>query len=210
MPASLRHLTFLIVGMALCLSSAMAQGWAVKEYLKDLAETEEMATGLHELSTVERANLEKLIAYEVASARAGNVNGFAGTFSGRRSSDELKATGLDRLSATQRERLDQHIAGFIATTPVISYVRRSDRGGDQHTAMDTERRGPLLEVHGQVDLTVGGSSHGTYYGGALTTTISDPKGRFNATVSIATSRGAVPYHTPYYGRYPYRGPVRLP
>lgn len=176
-------------------------------FISQLAQIETLATGVHELTAQEQANLENLIAYEVHSARAGGVNGFAGTFSARRTAAELEATGIERMADDQRERLDEHIAGFIADQP-ISYVYRGDRIGPGHSRTndrDTEAfsgKGPLLEVHGSVTLEVGSSSQGTYYGGSVTTIISDPKGRFNAVISYGTTRGDLPYYD--YRRSIYR------
>ncbi len=213
----MRPLTFLL---RLCLIAATVAGAlradetpeATEEsteiegyFISRLAEIESLTTGVHELSKQEQANLENLIAYEVSSARAGGVNGFAKTFSERRSDSELEATGIKRMSGEQRERLDQHIAGFIADQPV-SYVYQGEGRGRSTTRADTRPftgKGPLLNVRNSVTLEVGTGNGGTYYGGSVTTVISDPKGRFNAIISYGTSRGNLPYYDSY-GRGPYR------
>ena len=170
---------------------------------------------MHELSEQERANLDNLVAYEVASARAGNVNGFAGTFSSRRTESELEATGIERLSEEQRTRLDEHIAGYLADTPSVPYITRSERGRSGSAAR-TEAddafngKGPKLEVHGSVTLEVGSGGGGSYYGGSVTTVISDPKGRFNAIISYGTTRGDLPYYDYDPRYYDARGPYRRP
>lgn len=179
-------------------------------FLSRMASGETLATGVHELSSQEQANLENLIAFEVHSARAGGVNGFAKSFSERRTEAELEATGIHRLSDDQRERLDQHIAGFIAEQPV-SYVYRGDRTGQGRGASrspdgDFQGKGPLLHVNGSVTLEVGTGSGGTYYGGSATTVITDPKGRFQAVISYGTMRGDSPYYYDDYGNR--RGPYR--
>lgn len=183
--------------------SAEVEGY----FISQLAQIETLTTGVHELSKLEQANLENLIAYEVSSARAGGVNGFAGGFSERRSDAELEATGIERMSDDQRVRLDEHIAGFIANQPV-SYVYRGNGRGSRSTRRgenaDFRGKGPLLEVHGSVTLTVGTSSAGSFYGGSATTVISDPKGRFNAVISYGTMRGNMPYYDSPYRRGPYR------
>lgn len=179
-------------------------------FLSRMASGESLATGVHELTSQEQANLENLIAYEVHSARAGGVNGFARTFSERRSEAELEATGIHRLSDDQRQRLDEHIAGFIAEQP-ISYVYRGDRtgrgGGTARSPDgDFQGKGPLLHVNGSVTLEVGTGSGGTYYGGSATTVITDPKGRFQAVISYGTMKGDAPYYYDDYGSR--RGPYR--
>ncbi len=216
MPASLRFLVF-------CALLSLGAGLRAQDEttprsgpLGQLAESEQLATGIHELSDQQRTNLDNLIRYEIAAARAGNVNGFAGTFSGRRSEAELDATGIARMSDEQRERLDEHIAGFIADTPNIPYLTRAERGRYRGSSSadlreeDTIGRGPLLDVHGSVSVTVGGSSEGTFYGGSMTTIISDPKGRFNAIISIGTMRGAMPYYDRYERSGPLQRPILLP
>ena len=209
MPVSIRSLVFLaLLGTAVTLFAESEEAPAPRGPLSQLAESEELATGVHELSNQERANLNNLINYEISSARAGNVNGFAGTFSSRRSAAELDATGIERLAPDQRERLDQHIAGFIADTPTVPYLTRAERGRYRGAATrtpadeDMVSRPPLLNVHGSVSVTVGGSSAGSFYGGSMTTIISDPKGRFSAAISVGTMRGALPY----YDRYERSGP----
>jgi hypothetical protein len=180
-----------------------------------IADSERLATGVHELTGQERANLDNLINYEISSARAGNVNGFAGSFSSRRSTAELDATGIERLSVEQRERLDDHIAGFIADTPTVPYLTRAERGRYRGSATRTLEEGdmisrpPLLNVNGSVSVTVGGSSAGTFYGGSMTTIISDPKGRFSAAITVGSMRGALPYYD-RYDRYERSSPRLRP
>jgi hypothetical protein len=216
MPASFRILvTCALIGLSTSLSAQMEEPLREGPLTKLTAE-EKLSTGIHELSDLERANLDNLINYEVAAARAGNVNGFAGTFSSRRSTPELDATGITRMSDDQRGRLDEHIAGFIADTPTIPYLTRNERGRNRGTGTSMLRdedmigRGPLLDVHGSVSVTVGGSSQGTFYGGSMTTIISDPKGRFSAIISIGTMRGDLPYSNRYERSGPLRRPVLIP
>jgi hypothetical protein len=196
-----------------CAAVAQDQGWTPSvDFLARMAEEERLATGVHELSEQEGANLENLVAYEVASARAGGVTGFAGTFSSRRSEDQLVATGIDRLSDAQRERLDQHIAGFLADTPAVPYITRSERGRSRGAATDADMMdndGPKLDVHGSVTLTVGSSSEGSFYGGSATAIISDPKGRFHAIITYGTMKGDIPYYDDRY-YYDRRGPIMAP
>lgn len=217
MSVSLRSLAFVtLIGTAVSLFAESEEPTpAPSGPISRIADSEKLATGVHELTALERANLDNLINYEIASARAGNVNGFAGSFSSRRSTAELDATGIDRLSDEQRERLDEHIAGFIADTPTIPYLTRAERGRYRGAGTRTPDEGdmvsrpPLLDVHGSVSVTVGGSSEGSFYGGSMTTVISDPKGRFSAAITVGTMRGALPYYD-RYDRYERSGPRLLP
>lgn len=210
-PAMRPHLRLLACTLALAAWAAPVGAALPLRHLGQLAEQEQMATGLLDLSDQEAANLENLIAYEISSAQAGGVTGFAGTFSSRRSDDELAATGLGRLGDDQRERLDQHIAGMIADNAASVFVYNPNLGmggADGATAADNaaEIARPPLIVRNEVSVTVGGSSAGGYYGGSVTTTLIDAKGRWAASVSISGGKGAAPY---YYGRGPYRyGPWR--
>lgn len=218
MSALLRRFSvpLLVLGLSVGAGALPAQTWTPQpHFIVRLSESELLATGVHELSDQEKANLENLVAYEIASARAGGVTGFAGTFSSRRSAEELKATGMDRLSDEQRTRLDEHVAGYLADTPRVPYISRRDRSHSATTANGVElppSDGPKLEVHGEVTVEVGASSQGSYYGGSMTTVISDPKGRFNAVISYGTLRGDIPYYD-RYGRYdpydPYYRPDRV-
>lgn len=156
-------------------------------FLDRLGEDQLMATGVHELTPLQRANLENLIAYEVHSAQAGGVNGFARTFSERRTSAEIEATGIDHLSEDQREALDQHVAGFIADqAQAFVYMPSSERArrlAETHADEDFTGQGPRLLVRNAITVEAGTSDLGTYYGGSATTVISDPKGRFQAVIS---------------------------
>jgi hypothetical protein len=178
-------------------------------FISRLANYETLATGLHELSKQEQANLENLIAYEVNAAQAGGVTGFAGGFSDRRTPEELEATGIHRMGDEQRIRLDEHIAGFIADQPQL-FVFRGDRRGPRATSGDGDEtfrsEGPRLRVNGSVTLEVGAGGGGSYYGGSATTVISDAKGRFRAAVTIGTMRGDMPIYDYYDTR---RGPYRI-
>jgi hypothetical protein len=164
------------------------------------------AAGLDELTATERLNLEAYLAYEIAAARAGNVAGFARSFTTRRTSEELAATGLDRLSPAQRAAWDTHVAVRLAERPSLAYPLRRNRprpaDGDA-PAIDHVAR-PPWRVHGSVTATVGSSSAGTFYGGSMTTAITGPDGRFTAQITYGTLRGNLPYYDPYpYRRYPY-------
>ena len=198
-------LALLLPGIALAedVETPATEGEQIEGYfLSRLVAIESLATGVHELSKQEQANLENLIAYEVNSARAGGVNGFAGGFSERRSDEEREATGISRMSDDQRVRLDQHIAGFLADQPVSYVYIGNGRGSRTARRGDGESfrgKGPLLRVNGSVSVTVGTSSAGSFYGGRATTVISDPKGRFNAVISYGTMKGNLPYSD-----YPYR------
>lgn len=160
------------------------------------------AAGLEALTLTERQSLEAFLGYEIAAARAGNVSGFARTFSTRRTADELAATGLDRLTEEQRTAFDTHVAGRLAERPLVPFVTRRQRGAD---ATPIDHLGtPPWRVHGSVTATVGTSSAGTFYGGSLTTAVTDPTGRFTAQVTYGTLRGALPYYDSYpYRPYPY-------
>jgi|GEM_PF-2287347 len=195
----------LAAGLIAALVLGPLTGAAALPHLDQLSASESLATGLVDLTDQERANLDNLIAYEVASARAGGVTGFAGTFSSRRSDGELDATGLNRLGDDQRERLDQHIAGMIADHAAGPFVYSPALSG--HGAADgtdtsdaAEIKAPGLILRHEVSVTVGGGDGGSYYGGSVTTTMIDPKGRWAASVSVGASKGA----TPYYGRGPGR------
>lgn len=209
MPASPRF-SRLLLWVVLSLGGGMVYGeagWTPStDFLQRMTEEEQLATGVHELTEQEQANLENLVAYEVASARAGNVTGFAGSFSSRRSEDQLKATGIDRLSEDQVERLDQHVAGYLADTPRVPYISRHERvtgpGARSEGDEVVQGQGPLLRVNGEISVTVGSSRAGSYYGGSATTVISNRSGSFRAAVRVDTMKGDLPYYDYYDYRYP--------
>jgi hypothetical protein len=199
---STRHLLLLLVGLLPWTAAAEPVALSTTPHLDTLPIEAQVAAGLPELTLTERQSLEAFLAYEIAAARAGNVSGFARTFSTRRTPEELAATGLDRRTADQRAAFDTQVAARLAERPAIPFVTRRQRGADA-TPIDHVGT-PPWRVHGSVTATVGTSSAGTFYGGSLTTAVTDPTGRFTAQITYGTLRGALPYLEPYSVRpYPY-------
>lgn len=145
-----------------------------------------------DLTPAEQQSIENLIAREVSAARAGGVRAFRDTFNLRRTPAELTATGLDRLSPTERDALDTRVAQRLAAH------RTATRSAEASTEGFALPRLPL-EVSGSVTAVYGTSKRGDFYGGAVSTTVFDPNHGWAATLGVSTLRGAVPY-----SRYGYR------
>lgn len=155
-----------------------------------------------DLTPAEQQAIEKLISREVSAARAGGVRAFRDTFTLRRSHAEFAATGLDRLSPTERDALDARVAQRLAAQPAAADPLAAHRTATSSTDASTEGfalpRLPL-EVSGSVTAVYGTSKRGDFYGGAISTTVFDPNHGWSATLGVSTLRGAVPY-----SRYSYR------
>ncbi len=147
-----------------------------------LSVSDQAAAGLGTLTEGELATFNQLVHQELTLARQGNITGFAGTFTGRRSPEQRTTTGLERLSAEQRAHIDTLVAYRLAAPTLALWVPRST-GKDRSEAA---RRPSPFPVRSSVSLTYGAGSGGTrFYGGSMTTTYDDPGGRFSATVSIS-------------------------
>jgi len=132
-----------------------------------LPDDAQAAAGLVGLSPAERTAIDELIAREVTFARQGHVTGFAGTFISRRTPEERKRAGLDRLSEAEQAKLNALVASALA-----AQGGRTTTGGTRLKRADMATR-DRLHVHGEISFTYGWSGGGTFRGGSVYTTITD-------------------------------------
>lgn len=172
-----------------CLLAGLTLGIAVgaepagePAFAETISVADQTAAGLSILTDGELAELNRLIQQEVTLARQGNVTGFAGTFTGRRTDGQRTATGLERLSAEQQAHLDTLVAYRLAAPTLVFWTPRAT-DGDRAGAV---RRPSPFPIRSSVSLTYGAGSGGTsFYGGSMSMTYDDPSGKFSATVSIS-------------------------
>jgi hypothetical protein len=141
------------------------------------------AAGLAHLSVDQMAVLDALVQRDIAAARQGDVVAFARSFTERRTVDEAKAAGLDRLNDAERARLNATIADVIAHRPAVAFVPYIAPKG---TAREVKTAPRPWEVHGEVSMFVGGGSGGrSWYGGSFDTWATDPS--HHVTVGVGYS-----------------------
>lgn len=171
--------------MAALLAIGVASQAAELRYTDGLSPEAQAAAGITRISAAQLSALNVQIGRELALARAGDVRGFAGTFSGRRTPSERTDAGLDALSAEERARIDTLVATLLASpaSPEWPVYTPAARG----TTVEPVTVRP--RIHGQVTAMYGWGSGGySTYGGSLSTYYHDPVRKFSAAVEISEYR----------------------
>jgi hypothetical protein len=160
-------------------------------FTRTLSAGERAAIGAGQLSPAQLARLDGLVDRDIRLARDGEVGGFASTFTQRLTARERSAVGVDRLTAAQVARLDALVARAIATPPPPeAEFAWQPRPAAPASAAVVPTKPPGLEVHGDVSLTVGGGSGGSFYGTALDLLLTDPNGKYTIALGFSTWHGS--------------------
>jgi hypothetical protein len=171
--------------MAALVAVAAAGHAAELRYTDGLAPEAQIAAGLSRISSTQLSALNAQIGRELALARAGDVRGFAGTFSGRRTPAERTASGLDTLSSDEIARIDTLVATLLASPASPGWQVYTP--GARSTAIEPVTERPRM--HGQVTAMYGWGSGGySTYGGSLSTYYYDPVRKFSAAIEISDYR----------------------
>jgi hypothetical protein len=199
---------------------AVVAGAQELSFTQGLTSAERASVGVSKLSTSQVAVLDALVAQDVTIAHQGGVTGFSTDFSARHFETEGDASGIDRLSVSERASLDRLAARAIATGPspdeAFAYtppkVLPPPAPPASHSVVEDVKK---AEVHGDVSLTVGAGSHGSsFYGTGMDVSVTDPTGRFTVAVGFETFHGKGllalcgpdGIYGPPYGVLPYLGP----
>jgi hypothetical protein len=116
-PAAVLRRTLGIAALLVLITAGHAAGL---RYTDGLAPEAQIAAGLRRVSPAQLSALNEQIGRELALARAGDVRGFAGTFSGRRTAAERAAAGLDLLTDAERGRIDALVVTLLASPPATA------------------------------------------------------------------------------------------
>jgi hypothetical protein len=179
-----------------------------------LSQDQRTASGVSKLTANEVAELDRLVAADVASAHEGGVTGFSSTFTARRSAQERADTGIGALTEDERGTLDVLAARAIAMGPppeqMFSYSppRAEAPRAAPPTVAAVDVEAPRLEVHGDLSFTVGGSGHGRgFYGTSDDIAVVDAKDGFSLDIGIEDfkGKGLLGLYGPY-GLYGPNGP----
>jgi hypothetical protein len=177
-------------------------------FTRALSAAERAAIGADQLSPAQLARLDGLVERDIRLARDGDVGGFARTFTQRLTAGERTAAGLGHLTAAQRARLDAFVARAIATPPPPdAEFTYQPRPAAPASAAVVPTKPPGLEVHGDVSLTVGGGSGGSFYGTALDLFLTDPNGKYTIALGFSTWHGSGRNRG---GAWPWLGPAAGP
>lgn len=158
-------------------------------YTDSLSPDARQAAGLTTLNESQLAGLNAAILHEATLARQGNIRGFAGTFTGRRTAAEREALGIDKLTEEQRRSLDAFVATVLAGAPDAPIPVVTGRSTAAGPGIPTTVNRP--SVHGSVTAMYGWGSGGySAYGGALEATYHDPANNWTATTVVSNVRSS--------------------
>lgn len=181
-------------------------------FSEELSPQDRSASGITQLTPTQIACIDALVQRELSFAKQGRTKAFAQSFTVRRTDRELEITGIPTLSEGQQETLNSIVARLIASTNTNTAAPAAAQSLSNAEGVTTEKA--KWEVHGTVSLFVGGDLHGgSFYGGSLETTLTDPKGRYELALGYSQIRskgmvgclGLWPYDydqslLPYYRR----------
>ena len=181
-PAAVLRRTLGIAALLVLVTAGHAAGL---RYTDGLAPEAQIAAGIRRVSPAQLSALNEQIGRELALARAGDVRGFAGTFSGRRTAAERAASGLYLLTDTERGRIDALVVTLLASPPATFWPSQAASPRDRGLEPVSERP----RIHGSVTAMYGwGSGGSSTYGGSLSTHFYDPVRKFSAAVEISDYR----------------------
>jgi hypothetical protein len=136
-------------------------------FFSSLSAQEGQAMGIGKLSAEQRDALETLASKELRLARQGDVRGFAGTFTSRRTEEERVAAGLARLTTAEKYQLDRLVARALAVQPAQAPVMITRASSDSVQLREVSP----WETHGLVQLEYGfGSGDREYKAGTIAVT----------------------------------------
>jgi hypothetical protein len=190
---------------------------AETEFLSSVNPTDRVSSGISHLSPAQQAALAKCANRDITLAREGDVTGFSGSFTERRTDEERHAAGIDTLTRPERDILDALVANAISYHPMTYQAQVAapppPKASPPPSLVLTQ---PKMQIHGDLSLTVGaGSGGGSFFGTAMDVSMTDPSGKFTLAVgySVVRSKGLPPWYFDPYGPYapygPYVGPGPL-
>ena len=163
-----------------------------------LSGEKQMAAGLTELTIAERTALDQLVAGELAMVRGNEAPELPGTFVSRRTEAERKSAGLDRLTGSQLEKLNEFVASALAGRPQPKERPRLKES-------DVLADGRENRIHGSVSVTYGWGRGGRdMRAESLWLEYYDPERRFGLGIGLSNfdGDGFYGFYPDYYGFYP--------
>jgi hypothetical protein len=180
--------------VAACVAVLLATvvGAAGASFSDELSPPERAATGIAKLTPAQVVSLNSLVERDVTYAHQGGVTGFSSTFTERCTTQEKVSIGIDRLSEQDRSNLDVLIARAISAGPppdqAFTYAPPAKAPPPAPVVLVSQP--PHLEVHGDVSVTLGAGSHGSYfYGTSEDLFVTDPTGKYTIGVGFSQYRG---------------------
>ena len=171
-------------------ATAVAVRAEQKSFTTSLTEEEKTAAGLPRLTNEQLQALEAQVQHEITTARQGDTVAFSTSFTHRRSPQQRKDAGLDRLMTPELTRLDSLIAAAVANRPSPISPSAGTAAASSSSANSVQIIKPKMEVHGELTLSyMSGSGGRSGYGASMVTTVIDPSHTFAFTVGLSQFRG---------------------
>ncbi|MFT3784387.1 MAG: hypothetical protein QM790_20445 [Nibricoccus sp.] len=174
------------------LAAVFITAWAARAgatgFTSDLSDENKVGIGVAKLTPEQIAALDAQVAREIAVARQGDTPAFSTTFSKRRTPQQRKEAGLDRLMTPELNRLDTLVANAVANRPAPpgpTIVKPASTTPE--SASDwVDVTPPKWDVHGQVSLAyIWGSGGRSGYGASVATTATDPSGKVSVSLVLS-------------------------
>jgi len=177
--------------------AAAALSAATGGFFATLSADQQSAAGLTALSTEERTLLDELVGMELAVVRQNGPGEITGTFLSRRTETELRFAGLERLTLTQKARLNEYVGAALASHPK---PRERPRLKDD----DVINPASKPQIHGSLSLSVGSGGGGrNFWGSSLWLDYFDPATGLGLSVGLSNFSGkgfyGYGYGPDYYG-----------
>ncbi len=196
-----RLLAFILGFLALVLLSSAIARAETTSFTANLTEENKTALGLAKLTPEQITSLDAQITREISVAHQGDTPAFSTTFTHRRSPQQRKEAGLDRLMTPELVRLDALIAAALATKPAPIGPTITQPATTAPSSDWVEITPRKMQVHGEVTLAyMWGSGGREGIGASMVTTVTDPSGKSSFTLGLSQFRGKGLYYP--YGEYP--------
>lgn len=198
---------FLIVLFCGC-AALLASGAGDVRFSATLTPAQRERVGLNQMTADNIAIIDGLVRQDRAATRFKDNNIDHTRFSQRRTARERDIAGLDRLTPAQLTELDNLTGQRIAGTVIVPNATVA------HIAGPAVRPGTSpqsAEIHGEIGFTYGWGQGGTFSGGDVVLTASDPAGRYSMVLGYSEyhGEGLRPCYYPGHGTYP-AGPGVIP
>ena len=153
---------------------------APTRFFAGLSLEERAAVGLEKLSPEQKTALDALVVKEMKLARQGDVRGFTGTFTSRRSETERASAGLAALTTSDQYQLDRVVSRALATLPPGAPVALTRAPRERELVVTPFK----WETHGFVQLEYGFGSGGRDYR-AATVAVTQENPRTGTAITFA-------------------------
>ena len=199
-----------LFALLLCAGAALvARGAADVRFSATLTPDLRERAGLNRLTVDNVAVIDGLVRQDEAASKFKDNDVDHTRFSQRRTTREREISGLDHLTAPQVALLDNLVKLRISgESPIAAALAGTVTGPAISTGVKPTVTDKKLDIHGEIGFTYGWGDGGSFSGGDIVLTQTDPAGRYSILVGYSEyhGKGLAPWCYPGVG--PYVGPIR--